>query len=725
MLQPSIHDARATAVAETLAKVRAAEARLGAGRDALEQFKELLIGLASRTELFPPEHFPVHAGSHGVVYRLSEDPDRRFGLYASAGVPGKKQPPHNHTTWAVISGVYGEEHNVCYERTDNRGIAGEGAIRKTGELTVRKGNAVGFLADDFHTIEVLGDRPSLHLHMYGLSLQCLPERIFFATETGGAYRVFPAPPNIQVPVVTARELKAMLNDSGELALLDVREEGVFCRRHLLFATSLPLSHLEMRLATLIPRAGTRIVLCDGGEGLVQRAAARLSRLGYNNVSVLQGGIDGWAQAGFELFSGVNVPSKAFGEFVEHHDDTPRIEASALKARIDAGAKIAILDSRPMDEFHRMSIPGGIDCPGAELVYRAQEVVKDPDTLVIVNCAGRTRSIIGAQSLINAGMPNKVMALKDGTMGWHLAGLQLAHGETRHAPKPGPEALAKARAAAERVAQRFGVKTVTRAGLAQLERERDTRSLYLFDVRSPEEYAAGHLAGVRSAPGGQLVQATDQYVGTRHARLVLVDDDGVRARMTAHWLVQMAWDEVFVLTDGMADQPLVVGPPQPVLFGPGAVETIAPGELKGQLENQGAVVVDLASSLRYRDGHVPGAWWAVRARFADSLKKLPDRRLVVLTSPDGLLARLAAADAAAATGRPVKVLAGGTAAWTAAGFALERGTTHMADEPNDVWYKPYDHETGRENAMREYLSWEVDLVAQLARDGDAKFRTFPR
>lgn len=720
----SVHDIRAAAVAETLAQVRATEARHGVTREALGQLKELLTGLASRTELFPAEHFPVAPGGHGTVYRLSEDGDRRFALYASAGVPGKKQPPHNHTTWAVISGVYGEEHNVLYERTDNRGTPGEGAIRKLDEITVRQGNAVGFLPDDFHTIEVLGDKPSLHLHMYGLSLECLPERIFFGSETGGSYRVFPAPPNIQVPVVSAAELKAMITDGQELALLDVREEGVFCRRHLLFANCLPLSHLEARLAALVPRTSTRIVLCDAGEGLARRAAALLSRFGYNNVSLLDGGIEGWAQAGFELFSGVNVPSKAFGEFVEHHDDTPRIEAAALKAKVDAGEKVVILDSRPMDEFNRMSIPGGIDCPGAELVHRAHEVVKDPDTLVIVNCAGRTRSIIGAQSLINAGFPNKVMALKDGTMGWHLAGLTLAHGETRHAPKPGPEALAKARAAAAKVAERFGIKAIDRAGLARLQAD-SSRSLYLFDVRSPEEYAAGHLAGARSAPGGQLVQATDQYVGTRNARIVLVDDDGVRARMTAHWLVQMTWPEVLVMDDAMAGQPLVVGGPQPLLFGLGTVETIAPGELKGQIENQGAVVVDLATSLRYRDGHIPGAWWAVRARFADSLRKLPDRKLVVLTSPDGLLARLAAADAAAATGRPVKVLAGGTAAWTAAGFALERGTTHLADETNDVWYKPYDNAQGVEHAMKEYLSWEVDLVAQLARDGDARFKTFAK
>ena len=260
----------------------------------------------------------------------------------------------------------------------------------------------------------------------------------------------------------------MLGDGAELALLDVREEGVFSKAHLLTAASLPLSWLEMRIDATVPRRAARIVLCDDDELLAQRAAAALRRFGYRNISVLAGGVGAWKAAGYELFSGVYVPSKAFGEFVEHECATPRIGAAELKAKLDAGEDVVVLDSRPMDEYRVMNIPGAADCPGAELVYRVHEVVQRPETLVVVNCAGRTRSIIGAQSLINAGIPNKVMALKNGTMGWHLAGLSLEHGSTRHAPAPGEAALAKARAAAARVAERFGVK---RIGVAELERMR--------------------------------------------------------------------------------------------------------------------------------------------------------------------------------------------------------------------------------------------------------------
>ncbi len=136
------------------------------------------------------------------------------------------------------------------------------------------------------------------------------------------------------------------------------------------------------------------------------------------------------------------------------------------------------------------------------------------------------------------------------------------------------------------------------------------------------------------------------------------------------------------------------------------------------------MVDLENSLAYRQGHIPGAWFAIRARFATSLPKIPAAKLLVLTSPDGKLAKLAAAEAAKLSGRPVKVLAGGTAAWKAAGLPLATGEEHMADLAEDAWYRPYDRKAGVEAAMKDYLNWELDLVAQIERDGDAKFRMAP-
>ena len=309
--------------------------------------------------------------------------------------------------------------------------------------------------------------------------------------------------NPKIRTIDATALKKQLHDGREIAVLDVREEGVFAKRHLLLAASVPLSRLEIRAPLLAPRRSTRIVLCDGDEGLAQRAAAVLQRNGYTDVKVLDGGVDAWAAQGYEVYSGINVPSKAFGEFVEHHENTPRMPAQEIKARVDAGESVVILDSRPLAEYTKMSIPGGIDCPGAELAFRAHDLIPSPDTLVVVNCAGRTRSIIGAQSLINAGIANRVVALKDGTMGWHLAGFELARGQTHCAPSPTSSGLAAARAAAARVAKRFGVRYIDVAKVAQFAREMDRRTLYLFDVRSPEEFAAGHLHSTVNAPGGLL------------------------------------------------------------------------------------------------------------------------------------------------------------------------------------------------------------------------------
>lgn len=716
----SLMQQRAEAVTRVIDRVRRIEAEKGVSREALEAIKPVLIDLAARTELFPPQHFPVMPGGHGRVYRLVEDRDQRFALYASAGVPGKAQPPHNHTTWAVIAGVFGDEHNVFYDRVDNRAQPGLGRIRKTGELTVRKGNACAFLPDDFHTIEVVGGKPSLHLHLYGMSLENLPERVYFSSSTGGAYTVFGAPPNIACPLLPAAELKAMLGDGEELALLDIREEGVFSQGHLLFACSLPLSRLELRIDAMVPRRATRIVLCDDGDGLAHRAAAKLMRFGYRNLAVLAGGVQSWAAAGYELFSGVHVPSKAFGEFIEHEADTPRLSAEEVKALADQHADMVVLDSRPMDEYRKMSIPGGIDCPGAELLYRFHDVVRSPKTLVVVNCAGRTRSIIGAQSLINAGVPNRVVALKNGTMGWHLAGFALDHGRSDHAPAPTPAGLAKARAAAARVAERCGVEIIAGDRLGELSRD-ETRTLYIVDVRTPEEYIAGHLPGSRSAPGGQLVQATDAYIGTRNARIVLIDSDGVRARMTASWLTQMGLPEVYVL-DKM-DGPLETGQAPARLLGlDGAgVSTVSVADLAAMLARGTAVVIDLDTSVVYRDHHIPGAWFAIRARLREALPKLPGTGMLVLTSADGVLATLAAPELAAFTERPVAVLMGGTAAWAAAGQSLTSGEDHMADAPIDAWYKPYDRGAGVEDAMNAYLTWEIGLVEQIARDGHARFR----
>jgi len=527
---------------------------------------------------------------------------------------------------------------------------------------------------------------------------------------------------IASPTLSPKALHDAHLDGEELALIDVREQGVYFNGHLFWAVCIPVSRLELMVLDLVPRLSTRIVLCDDGAvGLTAIAATVLAGMGYSDVSVLEGGTAGWADAGYELYSGVNVPSKAFGEFVEHAYDTPRVPAEELNDIIQSGRDMVILDSRPMDEFTRMSIPGGIDVPGAELVYRVHDIAPDPETLVVVNCAGRTRSIIGSQSLINAGIPNQVVALKDGTMGWELAGFSCDHGKTAFGPDPSPEALALAQQRAAGVAERFGVSFADKATVEQWQAEAEKRTLYLLDVRTAEEYAAGHVAGSRHAPGGQLVQGTDEFVGTRHARIVLFDDEQVRAVMTASWLVQLGWHDVHVYRGGIGDWPVETGGRLSRAPEIGCSKTISPGEIDPAAD----FILDLSDSLTYRSGHIPGAWWGVRSRLGEI--DWPSGKRAVLYADDDRLAHLGAATAAGLDAdRQIVVLEGGVGAWRDAGHAAESDDGSMqraTTETNDVWYKPYDFKDKIRAKMEEYLVWEVALVDQIARDDTVSFRKY--
>ena len=512
--------------------------------------------------------------------------------------------------------------------------------------------------------------------------------------------------------ISAKRVSELLAGGGELALLDVREQGVHYRGHPFFACAAPLSRLELVIPDLVPRKGAPVVLLDGGgdeEPLAEKAAKKLSELGYWDVSILDGGCAGWKAAGLELFSGVNVPSKAFGEFVEHHYGTPRIPPAELK-RLQALKQVVIVDSRPFEEYRRMSIPGGIDVPGAELAWRIHDLAPKPDTVVVVNCAGRTRSIIGCQSLLNAGIPNPVVALKDGTMGWDLAGLECEKGAERIAPAPSKEGRAKALAAAERVAKRFGVRFCSTEQKRAWKND-PNRTLYILDVRTREECEQGHVAGSRHAPGGQLVQASDEYVGVRNARVVLVDPEQVRAVMTASWLTQMNWPEVYVLEDAELTES---GPRRPRIPGSPAWPSVA-------AIPEGATVLDLSTSLRFHHAHMPGAWWGVRSRLAEAKEKIPAFSRLVLTSEDSILAHLAAPEAAELWPQAeIRVFEGGNAAWKG---PTESGVERATTTRDDVWYKPYDHASDYQKHARDYLDWEVALVEQIKRDPTIRFRAF--
>jgi rhodanese-related sulfurtransferase len=522
-------------------------------------------------------------------------------------------------------------------------------------------------------------------------------------------------------------VRSWLGDGGEVAFIDVREEGPHCDGHPLLAVNLPYSRMELDIGRLVPRQSCRVVLVDGGDGVADKAAVRLAQRGYTAVHVLAGGVAAWG-AQYPLFPSNNVPSKGFAEVVEIDSHTPHVTAAELHEMQQAGRNLKILDSRTVEEFNRFHVPGAVTCPGAELVYRFADLVPDPETLVVVSCAGRTRSIIGAQSLINAGVPNKVVSLQGGTQGWRLAGLDLER-NTQHAVAPVTAAGAEAAAPlAAQVAAKYGVERIDRATCDAWQREAATRTTYLLDVRTPEEFAAGHLPGSVSAPGGQLVQAIDRWVGVRGARLVLIDDRGTRAIMTAHWLKQLGWD-VSVLAKAFEDKALDGAT---LAYGPGdGAVPLLPAAAAVQASDAAALLSDgaagivLGSSAAFRAGHPTGTVWTIRPRLGQLPAKVLNARRIVVFAEDVAVARLVVPDLAELSSAEIAIAEGGVPAWQAAGFPV----VASPDDPPDseridfaFWnHDRHDTSDSSRRAMENYLQWELDLPAEIEKDGMSGFR----
>lgn len=523
------------------------------------------------------------------------------------------------------------------------------------------------------------------------------------------------PVNAITSVATIRE--ALLN-KHEIVLLDVREEDNHAQGHPLFATNIALSRLELDIYQRIPHLDTQIVVFDGGENLAERAIAKLQEFGYSQVTRLEHDLAGWEEQGGELFRDVNSASKAFGELVAHQQSTPMLSPEEVKQRLDNQDNIVVLDVRRFDEYQTMNIPGSVSTPGAELVLRIKDLAPDPTTQIIINCAGRTRSIIGTQSLVNAHVPNPVAALRNGTIGWTLAGQELQHSQNRHYTAYSADSRTWARQQAASLAEQAGVKAAT-AGQLEAWRQDKNRTTFFFDVRSPDEYLAGTLAGFSSAPGGQLVQETDFFVAVRGARLVLLDDDGVRARMTASWLAQMNWETWVV--DGLTTQDLTDKPPFTVKRPEQPnVASITPVQLQRWLDDGETHILDLTTSANYQRRHIPGAHFAIRAHLPNIIPQLGQAKRIVVTCGSSLLARYAVNEVAALTDIPVFVLEGGNQAWFAAGFTVEEGPTSLLSPLTDRYRRPYEGTDNPVSAMQGYLEWEYGLVDQLDKDGTHGF-----
>ena len=505
--------------------------------------------------------------------------------------------------------------------------------------------------------------------------------------------------------ISANALKKILSDGGEIAFLDVREHGQYGEGHPFFCVHLPYSQLESLAPHLMPCLNVRCVVMDAADGVADRAAAALENIGYSDVHILTGGAPGWAAAGYGLFKGVNVPSKAFGELAEHELGTLSVSAEELNALQQNCDNLLVLDGRSAPEFHKMSLPGAKSCPNAELGYRLSQMARDKNTTVVINCAGRTRSIIGAQSLRLLGVTNPVYALRNGTQGWRLAGYDLVHKATP-APLPEPDAtaLTAARTKVAQLVQDYNLRTIdtdtVQAWLAD-----PKHSTYLFDVRTENEFIAGHIAGSQSAPGGQLVQATDEKLAVRHARIVLACDTGLRAATTAIWLTGMG-HQVWLLDVNAAKggKTGTLATPQ------GCADTITIDALQQRLQN-GAVLLDASRGLDYRACHVTGAIWVTRARLPDL--QLSVETPIIVTGRNRHLISGIVADLRITGHHHIDSICANPDDWRAASLdVVSSPETPSEQDCIDYLFFVHDRHDGNLDAARRYLEWEVGLLAQL-------------
>ncbi len=512
------------------------------------------------------------------------------------------------------------------------------------------------------------------------------------------------------------DLLIWLEDGKELAFIDIREEGLYGEGHPLLAVNAPYSLLENQFPLLVPRAATRTVLLAEDTSRAERAAQRLTALGYSDIHALAGGIRAWEQGGLPLFAGVNVPYKAFAEFIEQYYHTPAIEADELARLIEQQGNYVLLDSRTVEEYDRFHVPSAISVPSAELLYRFDDLAPSPETLVVVSCAGRTRGIIGAQTLINAGVPNQVLALAGGTQGWRLADLATVRDGARYFQPQSDVAALSSRQRSAKLAQQYGIAFIDAARLREW-REDENRTTYVFDVRSDEEYRRGHRADALWAPGGQLVQALDKWVGTRRGRIVLNDNDGVRATTTAHWLLQLGW-ECYVLAgidEGIHPAFRILPPP--------AIPWINAATARQRLK-EGAIGLSADRSWDYRRYHPAGAGWVNRSRLDSLPAVVGNAREIVVFAAEPALAQGVAIDLIDA-GFNAAAVEGKRQDWLTAGLELHSSSQTPADSQQiDFLFWLHDRHEGNAAASAAYLAWETDLPRQVADPARAHFKLGP-
>lgn len=518
--------------------------------------------------------------------------------------------------------------------------------------------------------------------------------------------------------ITAAELMSFMPlINKQISLLDVREAGEIHDGHIPGAVALPRRMLEIRIGQLIPSLETLIVVCDEGGTRAALAANTLEDLGYKNVNVLSKGIPAWILAGGSVVKGKNVPSKAFAEHLFEDEQVPQITPESLNEWKTKSKPHILLDIRSPEEHNIGFVPGAKNIPGVEIGNFVGDL-ESPGVPVVVHCAGRTRSILACATLRNLGM-KEVYALKNGTMGWALAGLSLSTPDAAAANEA--PTLSSKQAGADRsrqLAQQSGVGYLNADSLKTLlfEREAGKTNLYVFDVRQENRFKESHLKGSLSLPGGQAVLFADEHIAVGGGTIVLVDDDQTQANITAYWLRRIGYPHVYVLEGGLSSWQAIGGEfssgrgrAKPSSFHAAQAKSklISPLVLHDALSKKNTIIIiDFNTSKRFSAGHIAGSQRISRGWLEIKISdlNLQGNDFIVAACRDGLQSTYAAATLKDLGFSDVHVLDGGLQNWKKAGFPLAIDKT--GGNANDVVQNPYER---TKEDMINYLNWEQKLA----------------
>lgn len=516
------------------------------------------------------------------------------------------------------------------------------------------------------------------------------------------------------------------------AFIDVRERGEYALGQIPGACPLPRGLLEIRLELMVPWKDLPVVLYSNTEHRSRLAALTCRTLGYTDVRVLAGGVEGWVASGEEPVYGVNVLGKTFGEVLSVTDQVHQVEPDELARLIDEGA--VVIDARTRSEYDKGHIPGAVHVPGGELVPQALRAGLDASSRtrpVVVHCAGRTRSIVGAYLLAEAGLDD-VHALRNGTMAWVMSGRELERVGRQELPRETAvepiEAAAKARCFAEKFVGNTSARAITVEGARALA---DDAPVYFIDVRREDEFELAHLPGAVSCPAGQLANAVDEFLPVRDAHLICYSGEQTRSMIGAGLLSRIGYRSTYWLEGGLrawrdADGAVVDGPATRYLddldFADPETETLSPAAAARAVAD-GAVLLDVRRSSEYALCHIPGSTWVPRGDLERRIAAVgPAGTRVVVVSDRGLRAALAGSTLEE-LGYRVAVLDGGLTAWLEDGRAVEEGLDgaevslrEAKEDAELVARRPALLERNRED-MERYLDWEERLghALQLGQD----------